>query len=137
MLITHAQGGVWSSLFLLLNNAHHSSLTAMAGVRHRDKDLDSKFDYAPEKRRKTWRDDPIAMQKPPHVMHVPSNSRPVRQPYRASIEGATADTEGNVTKKNGARGGFIYYLWTPILDTRLSSRPTTIRVSSRSTSLQT
>ena len=51
-----------------------------------------------------------------------------------SIEGRR--WQGNVTKKNGARGGFIYYLWTPILDTRLSSRPTTI-ISSRSTSLQT
>lgn len=57
-----------------LNKAHHSPLTAMAGARHRDEDLDSEFDYAPEKRRKTWRDDPIATQKPPHVMHVPSHS---------------------------------------------------------------
>jgi protein FRA10AC1 len=46
----------------------------MAGVRPRDEDLDSEFDYAPEKRRKTWRDDPIATQKPSHVMHVPSHS---------------------------------------------------------------
>ena len=57
-----------------LNKARHSPLTAMAGVRHRDEDLDSEFDYAPEKRIKTWRDDPIATQKPPHVMHVPSHS---------------------------------------------------------------
>ena len=46
----------------------------MAGMRHRDEDLDSEFDYAPEKRRKTWRDDPLATQKPPQVMHVPSHS---------------------------------------------------------------
>lgn len=59
---------------LSLNEAHCSPLTAMAGVRPRDEDLDSEFDYAPEKRRKTWRDDPIATQKPPHVMHVPSHS---------------------------------------------------------------
>ena len=43
-------------------------------MRPRDEDLDSEFDYVPEKRRKTWRDDPIATQKPPHVMHVPSHS---------------------------------------------------------------
>ena len=59
---------------LSLNEAHCSPLTAMAGMRPRDEDLDSEFDYAPEKRRKTWRDDPIATQKPPHVMHVPSHS---------------------------------------------------------------
>ena len=46
----------------------------MAGSRHRDEDLDSEFEYAPEKRRKTWRDDPLATQKPPHFMHVPSHS---------------------------------------------------------------
>ena len=46
----------------------------MAGVKHRDEDLDSEFEFAPEKRRKTWRDDPLATQKPPHVMHVPSHS---------------------------------------------------------------
>ena len=46
----------------------------MAGRKHRDEDLDSEFEYAPEKRRKTWRDDPLATQKPPHLMHVPSHS---------------------------------------------------------------
>ena len=45
----------------------------MAG-KHRDEDLDSEFEYSSEKRRKTWRDDPLATQKPPHFMHVPSHS---------------------------------------------------------------
>ena len=45
----------------------------MAG-KHRDEDLDSEFEYASGKRRKTWRDDPLATQKPPHFMHVPSHS---------------------------------------------------------------
>lgn len=44
------------------------------GMKHRDEDLDSEFEYAPEKRRKTWRDDPLATQKPPHLIHVPSHS---------------------------------------------------------------
>ena len=46
----------------------------MAGVKHRDEDLDSEFEYAAEKRRKTWRDDPLATHKPPHVIHAPTHS---------------------------------------------------------------
>lgn len=45
----------------------------MAG-KHKDEDLDSEFEYAPEKRRKTWRDDPLATQKPLGFVHVPSHS---------------------------------------------------------------
>jgi len=40
--------------------------------QHRDEDLDSEFEFAPEKRRKTWQDDPLATQKP--VAHVPQHS---------------------------------------------------------------
>lgn len=44
-------------------------------ARHRDIDLDSDFEYSSEKKRKTWRDDPLATQRPPgsaHSVSVPS-----------------------------------------------------------------
>ena len=46
----------------------------MAGAKHRDEDLESEFEFAGEKRRKTWREDPIATHKPSHAMHIPSHS---------------------------------------------------------------
>ena len=83
---------------LSLNEAHCSPLTAMAGMRPRDKDLDSEFDYAPEKRRKTWRDD---TQKPPHVMHVPSHS--------AALPSKELLTR-SVIKRNGAQSRRFHLL---------------------------
>lgn len=46
----------------------------MAGAKRRDEDLDSEFEFALEKRRKTWREDPIATQKPSNMIHIPSHS---------------------------------------------------------------
>jgi len=40
--------------------------------QHGDEDLDSEFEFTSEKRRKTWRDDPLALQKP--VTHAPQHS---------------------------------------------------------------
>ena len=65
-----------------LNKAHVDLATyvcvmASSGRKHRDEDLDSEFEYAPEKRRKTWRDDPIATGRPPNVLHAPSHSASV------------------------------------------------------------
>lgn len=39
------------------------------GRRHRDEELDSEFEFAPEKRKKSWQDDPLAFQKPGHASH--------------------------------------------------------------------
>ncbi len=45
--------------------------------RHRDEELDSEFEFALEKRRKTWRDDPLSAQKPTDGHGVPSHSAAV------------------------------------------------------------
>lgn len=45
--------------------------------RVRDEDLDSEFDYAPERKKGTWRDDPIATQRPPDLIHMPTHSAAV------------------------------------------------------------
>lgn len=42
--------------------------------RVRDEDLDSEFDYAPERKRGTWRDDPIATLRPPDIGHMATHS---------------------------------------------------------------
>lgn len=42
--------------------------------RARDEDLDSEFDYAPERKKGTWRDDPIATQRPSDLGHMPTHS---------------------------------------------------------------
>lgn len=41
---------------------------------HRDEDLDSEFDYAPERKRGTWRDDSIATQRLPNLVHTATHS---------------------------------------------------------------
>ena len=43
----------------------------MARRRNRDEDIDSEFELSSEKRKKTWRDDPIATHRP--VSHVPTH----------------------------------------------------------------
>lgn len=45
--------------------------------RVRDEDLDSEFDYAPERKKGTWRDDPIATQRLPDFQHMPTHSAAV------------------------------------------------------------
>ena len=47
----------------------------MAGLgKHRDVDLDSDFEYSSEKKQKTWRDDPLATQRPPGSSRVSAHS---------------------------------------------------------------
>lgn len=41
---------------------------------HRDEDLESEFDFGLEKKKNTWREDPIGTQKPSHLIHVPTHS---------------------------------------------------------------
>ena len=41
---------------------------------HRDEDLESEFEFAPERKRGGWRGDPIATQKPANLVQVPSHA---------------------------------------------------------------
>ena len=41
---------------------------------HRDEDLESEFEFGSERKRSAWSSDPIATQKPSHLVHVPSHS---------------------------------------------------------------
>ena len=43
----------------------------------RDEDLDSEFEFAPKKKKSTWRNDPIATGKPSHFIQVPTHSAAV------------------------------------------------------------
>ena len=52
--------------------------------RSREEDLDSEFEFAAEKRKKTWRDDPLAVQKT--ILHVPHHSAAVPSKQLVSQE---------------------------------------------------
>lgn len=41
---------------------------------HRDEDLESEFEFAPERKRGGWRDDPIATHKPANLIQVPTHA---------------------------------------------------------------
>ena len=60
-------------------NMMESEVAALGKRTHRvrDEDLDSEFDYAPERKKGTWRDDPIATERPPDLIHMPTHSATV------------------------------------------------------------
>jgi protein FRA10AC1 len=69
------EGGVYSNKSTPSKMEAEASGLGKRTHRVRDEDLDSEFDYAPERKKGTWRDDPIATQRASNLVHsaaVPS-----------------------------------------------------------------
>ena len=70
--------------YLTFDSFPASHITMAHQRRHRDEDLDSEFEYASEKRRKTWRDDPLSVQRP--VTHQAQHSVAIPSKQLVSVE---------------------------------------------------